>query len=171
MLYNRVIYKLERQGNSMPKCYQLVGVPGSGKSTWHSEQDWLQSAAYISTDRYVEEFAKNAGKTYSEVFQEVMPDCVKYMAGDVVHAREAGQDIVWDQTSTTVASRARKFAMLPGYEHIAVVFATPEPAELVMRLDSRYDSGKIIPDRVVQDMIDNWEEPTLEEGFKEIWKV
>ena len=40
-----------------------------------------------------------------------------------------------------------------------------------MRLDSRYDSGKIIPDRVVQDMIDNWEEPTLEEGFKEIWRV
>lgn len=155
----------------MPKCYQLVGVPGSGKSTWHSEQDWLQTAAYISSDRYVEEFAKNAGKTYSEVFKEVMPDCVKYMTGDVVNAREAGQCIVWDQTSTTVASRARKFAMLPDYEHIAVVFATPEPAELVMRLDSRYDSGKIIPDQVVQDMINNWEEPTLEEGFKEIWRA
>jgi len=155
----------------MPKCYQLVGVPGSGKSTWHSEQEWMQDCAYISTDRYVEEFAKAAGKTYSEVFPEVMPKCVEYMTGDVVHAREAGQDIVWDQTSTTVKSRARKFAMLPDYEHIAVVLTTPEPADLVMRLDSRYDSGKIIPDQVVQDMINNWEEPTLEEGFTEIWRV
>ena len=155
----------------MPKCYQLVGVPGSGKSTWHSDQEWLQTAAYISTDRYVEEFAKNAGKTYSEVFKEVMPECVKYMTGDVVNAREASQDIVWDQTSTTLASRARKFAMLPDYEHIAVVFATPEPEELARRLASRYDSGKIIPDQVVQDMINNWEEPTLEEDFTEIWRV
>jgi predicted kinase len=47
----------------MPKCYQLVGIPGSGKSTWHSEQEWMQGFAYISTDRYVEEFAKNSGKT------------------------------------------------------------------------------------------------------------
>ena len=154
----------------MPKCYQLVGVPGSGKSSWHCDQDWLQHAAYISTDRYVEEFAKAAGKTYSEVFKEVMPKCVEYMAGDVVHAREAGQDIVWDQTSTTIASRDRKFAMLPNYEHIAVVFATPEPKELARRLASRYDSGKIIPEHVMQSMIENWEEPTLEEGFKEIWR-
>ena len=155
----------------MPKCYQLVGVPGSGKSSWHCDQDWLQHAAYISTDRYVEEFAKAAGKTYSEVFKEVMPKCVEYMAGDVVHAREAGQDIVWDQTSTTIASRDRKFAMVPDYEHIAVVFATPEPKELARRLASRYDSGKIIPEHVMQSMIENWEEPTLEEGFKEIWRA
>jgi predicted kinase len=153
------------------KLYVLIGVPGSGKSTWYSEQEWLQDAAYISTDRYVEEFAKNMGKTYSEVFKEVMPECVNLMIGDVVVAREAGRDIVWDQTSTTVASRKRKFNMLPDYYAIAVVFVTPEPADLVMRLDSRYDSGKIIPDQVVQDMINNFEYPTEEEGFKEIWYV
>ena len=147
----------------------LVGVPGSGKSTWHSEQEWLQDATYVSTDIYVQEYAKNMGKTYSEVFEEVMPDCVNYMTGDVVNARNEGRDIVWDQTSTTVSSRARKFKMLPDYYAIAVVFRTPTRDELVMRLDSRYDSGKIIPDGVVQGMIDNWEEPTEAEGFKEIW--
>jgi len=155
----------------MPKLYMLVGVPGSGKSTWVSEQDWTSNCAYISTDRYVEEFAKNMGKTYSEVFEEVMPECVNLMAGDVVHAREEGQDIIWDQTSTTVASRKRKFNMLPDYYAIAIVLGTPEPADLVMRLDSRYDSGKIVPDQVVQDMINNFEYPTEEEGFKEIWYV
>ena len=147
----------------------LVGVPCSGKSWWHCDQEWLQHAAYISTDIYVEEYAKNMGKTYSEVFKEVMPKCVDYMAGDVVHAREAGQDIVWDQTSTTIVSRAKKFRMLPEYYAIAVVFRIPEPEELQKRLANR--PGKVIPLEVLQSMIDGWEEPTEDEGFKEIWKV
>jgi len=151
----------------MPKLYMLIGVPCSGKSSWHCDQEWLQHAAYISTDIYVEEYAKNMGKTYSEVFQEVMPKCVEYMTGDVIHARDAGQDIVWDQTSTTIASRAKKFRMLPDYEHIAVVFQTPSRDELDVRLSGR--PGKHIPKKVINDMIQNWEEPTHEEGFKEIW--
>jgi predicted kinase len=151
----------------MPKCYQLIGVPGSGKSTWVSEQDWAGACAYVSTDIYVEEFAKNSGKTYSEVFVEVMPECVNLMAGDVVNARAEGKDIIWDQTSTTVKSRARKFNMLPDYYHIAVVFKTPEHTELIRRLMSR--PGKEIPDHVIYSMIGTWEDPTEEEGFKEIW--
>jgi predicted kinase len=145
----------------------LIGIPCSGKSSWHCDQEWLQHAAYISTDIYVEEYAKNMGKTYSEVFQEVMPKCVDYMAGDVVHAREAGRDIVWDQTSITCASRAKKFNMLPEYHAIAVVFRTPSRDELDVRLSGR--PGKHIPKKVIDIMIQNWEEPTLKEGFKEIW--
>lgn len=147
----------------------LIGVPGSGKSTWFADQQWAEDIAYISTDRYVEEYAKNMGKTYSEVFQEVMPKCVEYMTGDVINAREAGQDIVWDQTSTTLHSRLKKIRMLPEYYAIAVVFRTPDNKELDRRLKNRYDSGKIIPEDVVYSMCKNWEEPTLEEGFKEIW--
>ena len=151
----------------MPKCYQLIGVPGSGKSTWVSNQEWAGECAYISTDTHVEEFAKKMGKTYSEVFTEVMPECVNLMADDVIRAREAGKDIIWDQTSTTVKSRTRKFNMLPDYEHIAVVFKTPEHKELMRRLFSR--PGKDIPDHVIASMIASWEDPTEEEGFKEIW--
>ena len=36
-----------------------------------------------------------------------------------------------------------------------------------MRLDDR--PGKVIPDNVMQQMLNSWEEPTEEEGFKEIW--
>ena len=151
----------------MPKCYQLIGVPASGKSTWVSEQEWADNCAYISTDIYVEQFAKDMGKTYSEVFTKVMPECVNLMAGDVVKARNQNRDIIWDQTSTTVASRTRKFNMLPDYEHIAVVFKTPEHTELMRRLMSR--PGKDIPDHVIASMIASWEDPTEEEGFSQIW--
>ena len=75
--------------------------------------------------------------------------------------------MIWDQTSTTINSRKRKFNTLPKYEHIAVVFATPDKDELAKRLASR--PGKNIPDHVMRNMIDHFDAPTEDEGFKEIW--
>jgi tRNA uridine 5-carbamoylmethylation protein Kti12 len=157
----------------MPKCYQLIGVPAAGKSTWYKNQDWLgedkKDHKYVSTDQHVEGYAKDQGKTYSEVFEEYMPTAVQQMMINVNMACAFQIDIVWDQTSTTIKSRARKFNALPDYEHIAIVFRTPDLDVLKERLSSR--PGKEIPWEVVQGMIDNWEEPTQEEGFKEIWYV
>jgi predicted kinase len=151
----------------MPKCYQLIGVPAAGKSTWIKNQIWALGLTVVSTDSFVEDYARAQGKTYSEVFADYMPTAVELMAKQVVFAREHDHTIIWDQTSTTLASRARKFNMLPEYDHIAVVFRTPEHKELVRRLFSR--PGKDIPEHVIASMIASWEEPTLEEGFKEIW--
>ena len=151
----------------MPKCYQLIGVPGSGKSTWIKNQIWALGLSVVSTDNFVEAYAHMQDKTYTEVFKEYMPVAVRLMANQVEVCKANGVDVIWDQTSTTLASRTRKFNMLPDYEHIAVVFKTPEPEELAQRLASR--PGKDIPDRVIADMIADWEEPTLEEGFAEIW--
>jgi predicted kinase len=151
----------------MPRCYQLIGVPGSGKSTWVSNQDWALGLTVVSTDNFVEDHAKTQGKTYSEVFDDYMPTAVDLMCKVVVHAREHGHDIIWDQTSTSVKSRARKFRMLPDYEHIAVVFKTPDEEELSRRLSSR--PGKNIPAHVMRSMIDHFEMPDEDEGFKEIW--
>jgi predicted kinase len=151
----------------MPRCYQLIGIPGSGKSTWATSQEWFPTCEYISTDKFVEAFARETGRTYSEVFAEIMPTAVRLMAEEVVAARDAGKDIIWDQTSTTIASRTRKFNMLPDYEHIAVVFETPNRIELKQRLASR--PGKEIPEVVIEGMLASFEMPTEEEGFKEIW--
>jgi predicted kinase len=153
----------------MPKCYQLVGVPAAGKSTWIKDQIWSLGLTVVSTDAFVEDYARECGSTYSEVFEDYMPRAVELMANQVVFAREHGHTVIWDQTSTTVKSRARKFNMLPDYHHIAIVFRTPELDVLKERLASR--PGKDVPWEVVQGMIDNWEEPTEDEGFKEIWYV
>jgi predicted kinase len=151
----------------MPTCYQLVGVPASGKSTWIKEQTWALGLTVVSTDSFVEDYARAQGKTYTEVFKDYMPTALDLMAEQVVRARELGHDIIWDQTSTTVGSRARKFNMLPGYDHIAVVFPTPPLEELKQRLAGR--PGKEIPTEIVDNMIANFVIPTQDEGFKEIW--
>ena len=151
----------------MAKCYQLIGVPGSGKTTWIANQDWAKDCVVVSTDDFVEAYAQSVGKTYSEVFSDYMPTAVDLMAQAVVEAREQGKDIIWDQTSVNIKSRKRKFNMLPKYEHVAVVFKTPEQKELMRRLMNR--PGKTIPDHVIASMIASFQMPTEEEGFKEIW--
>lgn len=157
---------------SNPQLYVLVGVPGSGKSTWvkwAKTQPEFSNAVVVSTDHYVERYAKRSGKTYSEVFNEVMPIAVELMTRAVIRARKAGKDIIWDQTSTSIGSRKKKLHMLPNYYKIAVVFETPEPQELQARLDSR--PGKTIPREVLNNMIRQFEVPTFEEGFQKIWLV
>lgn len=151
----------------MPKCYQLIGVPCAGKSTWIKNQEWAKDCSIASTDMWVDLEAERVGKTYSEIFDDYMPKAVKLMANHVELAREKGMDIIWDQTSTTLASRRRKFNMLPKYEHIAVIFKTPEPEELARRLASR--PGKTIPDHVMKRMIEHFDPVELEEGYSEIW--
>jgi predicted kinase len=145
----------------------LVGVPASGKSTWIKNQDWAHHIPVVSTDHYVETYALQQGKTYSDVFSGYMPIAVKLMANQVLICKANNKDIIWDQTSTSVETRAKKIRMLDGYYKIAVVFRTPPMEELQRRLASR--PGKVVPMEVVESMIAKWEEPTKEEGFDEIW--
>jgi len=153
----------------MPKCYQLIGVPCAGKSTWINSQEWAKDIPVVSTDNFVEKHAAEMGKTYNEVFKDYMPIAVRLMANQALICQANNLDVIWDQTSVNAKSRKKKFDTLPKYEHIAVVFKTPEAEELARRLASR--PGKSIPDHVMRSMIDSFEMPTEEEGFKEIWYV
>jgi calcineurin-like phosphoesterase family protein/predicted kinase len=150
-----------------PTLYVLVGVPGSGKSTWakkhHSE------AILISTDHYVEKIAAEKNSTYSEVFDSAIQPAIASMLGDVLIAEGSSSDVVWDQTSVNVKSRAKKFEYFKNHRFVAVVFETPPMEELKKRLASR--PGKHIPDGVLASMIKNFQEPTLDEGFAEIIHV
>jgi len=153
----------------MPTAYILVGVPGTGKSTWAQNQIWRRQCAYVSTDKFVEQYARRTKKTYSEVFENYMPRAVDRMVEQIKQAREIGKDIIWDQTSTTVSSRAKKFRMLPGYKMVAVVFTPPEQTEWTRRLSQR--PGKIIPPDVLEKMVQDFEMPDEQEGFDEIWRT
>lgn len=150
------------------KVYILVGVPGSGKSTWIKNQVWALGMPVVSTDAHVENHARKLGLTYSDVFNGYMPTAVDLMVNHAVHCRTNSLDFIWDQTSTSIATRAKKIRMLPDYYKIAVVFKTPEPEELARRLASR--PGKNIPPEVSESMVRQLrdEPPTKEEGFDEL---
>ena len=150
-----------------PKLYMLIGVPGSGKSTWIANQDWTKDIPIVSSDKFIDEHAAKEGKTYNEVFADYVKIATHLMDNQVLICKANNTDIIWDQTNTSVKSRKAKLDKLEGYEKIAVVFRTPEKEELEKRLAQRV--GKHIPANVMESMIANLQEPTEEEGFKEIW--
>lgn len=153
----------------MSKVYVMVGVPGSGKSTWIANQYWAKECIVVSSDQLVEAEATRQGKTYNDVFKDYINEAISLMLDQVIAARDSGKDIIWDQTSVNVKSRRKKFKMLPDYDHIAVVFDIPSEDELNKRLASR--PGKTIPKEIVSSMIDTFEMPTEEEGYKEVWRT
>jgi len=151
----------------MTTLYVLVGVPGSGKTTWigHQSFNW-DTTVVVSTDIFVERYAMSVRKTYNEVFEDYMPTAIGLMAELAQLAFVEGKDVVWDQTSTTINTRAKKLRMAPAtYTKIAVVFNTPSPEVHAKMLDR---PGKVIPTEVIQDMVARFEMPTVEEGFDKV---
>ena len=160
---------LKEEEKDMPKVYMLIGVPGAGKSTWLASQHWAKDIPVVSSDRFIDAHAEKEGKTYNEVFKDYAPIAMRLMDNQVLICKANNCDVIWDQTNTSVKTRAKKLDVLADYEKIAVVFRTPEKEEHDRRLNSR--PGKAIPENVMRSMIENFEEPTEEEGFKEIWYV
>ena len=152
-----------------PFFYMMVGVPGSGKTTWIEKNMHIfrHDYALIGTDHTIEAWAKMQGKTYDECFQMMIKDATKLMDETLRDACRWQKDIIWDQTNTSVSNRKNKIKLIPdSYYKIAVFFPTPKNDVLAERLNSR--PGKTIPGHVMNNMMNKIEMPTLHEGFDSI---
>ena len=146
----------------------MVGVPGSGKSSWIAKQnfDW-NTTMVVSSDAIIDQRAAAQGKTYSDVFQDEIKAATLQMNQNLRDAIDNNMNIVWDQTNLTAKSRAGKLSQIPkNYRKIAVFFPTPDAKELQRRLASR--PGKTIPQNIVMGMISQLQKPSEAEGFDEI---
>lgn len=153
-----------------PKFIMLVGVPGSGKSTWTLNfmsgmarlADSTEGWAVLSSDNYIADKAAEEGKTYDEVFDDYIKESFTQMNLDLKKAVADKKNIIWDQTNLSAKTRSGKLRNIPKhYEKIAIVF--PTPADIDVRLKSR--PGKTIPKHIVESMAKSFEMPTVEEGF------
>jgi predicted kinase len=164
--------KLNEITETQPEMVMLVGLPGSGKSTYIAQLKKHKNYVVISTDDILEQIAKDSGISYSDAFNSYYKESEKKM---FIHLRQAinkKQNIIIDQTNMTVGSRSRKLGLVPNsYTKIAVVFSV-DSAELQRRLDNREkETGKRIPSSVIKSMREAYQEPTKSEGFAEIIKV
>ena len=151
----------------MTKCYMLVGVPGSGKSTWVANQKFGDDVIIASSDAYIDTVAAKSGKTYNEIFSRAIGYAQKFCDAQVQTAINLDKTLVWDQTNTIAKHRKLRLQRLPKeWVKICVFFPTPDESELQRRLDSRW--GKKIPKDVIDSMIQHLEIPQLSEGFDEI---
>ena len=149
----------------MPKMWMLIGVPGSGKSTYRATLP--TDVTVLSTDDRIEAIATGTGKTYNDVFRDNIAQAEKDMYQAAMQAFARGDDVIWDQTNLTKKTRAKKLIMVPDeYEKIGVYFPTPAADELKRRLDSR--RGKTIPANILMGMVSQLQPPTEDEGFNRV---
>lgn len=152
----------------MPTLYMLIGVPGSGKSTWLETREFNIKDSVVGTDFIIDEIAELYDMTYTEAFPLTIKLAEHIMYQEIEKAVNSSDNIYWDQTNISKKARAEKLAKIPSnYCKVAVYFKTPD--DLDERLASR--PGKTIPAHIIDSMVEMVEKPTLDEGFDEIIEI
>jgi len=156
----------------MPELIMLCGIPTSGKSTYVEKLkklDYWKDAVVLSTDNYIEKYAKRVGQTYNEVFDDIIPEATRELELELNMAKEKGKNIIWDQTNLSVKTRKKKLSKLPSFYHRDAVYFVISLEEALERNEHR--EGKFIPESILKRMWHQFEIPTLNEDFDYVEKV
>lgn len=145
-----------------PVVFVMIGVPGSGKSTF-AQSLKSHHIKVFSSDEYRE-------KLFGDANIQTNPKLVfDTMYGDAIRAIKDGNSIVID--STNVKSRDRKniIKKFTNYTHsiIAICMTTPI-SECVVRDNNR---DRTVGKEVIDHMNDVYTKPTIEEGFVDIFDI
>jgi predicted kinase len=154
-----------------PKLIVLIGLPGSGKSTWRDKFVDKTDIEFeiISSDDEIERLCAEAGINYTEGYKRFIGRSTKIVKQKFREAVNNGNNVIWDQTNLTAKKRRGILQKLPdGYRREAVSFEVTLE-ELTTRLTKREaETGKHVPDFVVKTMAQSYVPPTKGEGFDKV---
>ena len=157
-----------------PVCIVMVGLPAAGKSTLVNRVirdmgDHGDGVFVYSTDNLLEAWAADDGKTYNEVFNDLISLATNTMNRELDDVVRSKRSIVWDQTNLGAKKRAKIINRMrnAGYrvecECILLPAGDSQWEDWRHRMASR--PGKTIPDHVIESMMESFVRPTVEEGF------
>jgi predicted kinase len=127
----------------MPSVYVLMGLPGSGKTTWRNRfvAEREGAAHAVARDDVVEKMAGLHGITYAEAWRTFSKTIDKEFRRRLTEAFTLDKDVVVDNTNLTAKARRRIFSRVPeDWEKVGVIFDVPEQC-LVDRLLTRAGAG------------------------------
>ena len=146
-----------------------VGLPGTGKSTFFKKMqsdlaDRFGDIAYLSTDKFIEIYARKENKTYDQVFETYIKTASQLVEEKLQNAIRNQRLIIWDQTNLSAKSRKSKLSKIPKtYFKMALIFDALEENQWQTILASR--PGKTIPGHILKNMQSSYQVPTIAEGF------
>jgi len=154
----------------MATAYVMVGAPAAGKTTfvsWSLVADGDVGPSYVlNPDGLLFE-----GGEYRWTKQRV-GRAWRQVRQDYDRLLRSGRDVVLDATSAQRTDRKEyvEVGLRAGYRVVAIWFDVPVEV-LVERDGQRVDAGKRVGPEVIRRFVDELEEPSLEEGFAEVWTV
>ena len=155
-----------------PILFVLVGLPGSGKSTWAQQTfGWqVYDEHVVSMDYFVDLYAQQKGKTYDQVWLKASKDAEKKMNERAAQLIKDKKLIIWDQTNLSAKKRKAILSRIPkAYKKYVVVFNIEESVRQVRVKKRADDIGKSIPEDVIASMKKSFEFPDIEkEKFDDI---
>jgi len=146
----------------MAKLIMLIGIPGSGKTTYSKDISKKYSAKVISSDWVRQNYV---GIKENEVFPTVYKLCVEELSNE--------RNVILDATHITPKVRKRTFDALDEfsvpYEKVAIFVDTPVEV-CVKRVEKRNQDPKelFLPLEVISSYGKNIIPPSKDEGFIDI---
>lgn len=145
----------------MQKLYILVGLPGSGKSTFAQKLASETGAVICSSDAMRKRLYgdENIQGNPNEVFSRLKKDTLEYLSN--------GKSVIYDATNITVKSRKSILTAVKDMAvyKCAIVMLTPYEI-CVERAKNRVE--RVVPEDVILRMKNNFRIPSYSEGFDSI---
>lgn len=166
--------KINDFAKDRPVLLVLVGIPGSGKSTWAEKLMAASDRQFVvvSSDLVIDQLAKRDGITYSESHDKYLMLAIGIAERDFRESLAAGKNIIHDKTNVSRSRRETILQDLPNqYIKVAVVFDVPDKVLEKRLADRAKATGKSIPKDVVKEFFSAWQSPSKAEGFDLIIKV
>ena len=141
--------------------YITVGLPGSGKSTYAKEFIKGKEIEYLSSDSLRAVFGK------SEEDQTVTPLVFGHIKKKVDEFLKDGKNVMVDATSVNRKERsdyintAKKY----GAKVVAIVFKMDRQGLIDRNKKRGEQGGRVVPDWVIDKMLNKFEEPSYSEGI------
>ena len=154
----------------MAKIILMVGVPGSGKSTWilTHQPHFDNSHVIVSRDEIRFSYLQD-GDEYFAYEKEVWKDFIVQIKKGLATKNE----VYVDATHINEKNRAKLFRALgPALQNVeleAVYFDLP--LEQIIQQNSNRTGRKFVPPEAIQNMYLQLRKPTFEEGFSKIYII
>ncbi|TWT05917.1 ATP-binding protein [Planomicrobium sp. CPCC 101079] len=149
----------------MPLLKMLIGLPGSGKTTYArnlaaTQQGWIHlSSDQISQNNYASSDNSDSQNVFAEMYQQTAA------------ALEAGKNVIYDATNLASKRRRSLLNRLKNFqaETEAVVFLTPYT--IAKTRNQKRSHPERVPDWVIERYIRSFQFPKLNENFNKVTVV
>ena len=143
--------------------YMMVGIPGSGKSTYAKQVARAYNATVFSSDSY--RMLVLGDETDQSNNQKVFDRLYKDMA---FHLENVG-NAVFDATNISVKTRAKAFNALGAIKYRKVAICCSTPIDECISRDK--DRNRSVGESVILKFVKQFEYPQFFEGFENIYEA